>query len=181
MATLTLLKNTSNQAVVKVVGAGSSVIDISSLITTLPKTVTSVAGSNVVQMDAFGLSVGASVLNGTLIPVNTTITSIAGNSITLSAPATVSGDESVTFTTQTAVAPKVYINRATFSTTGSVTVNRGTDVLVVHGTGDWLFTDYALTDGALQNITVTLSDNGTCILVLRKVSGYGNEQGWNGA
>jgi len=133
-------------------------------------------------MDTFGLSVGAAVLNGTLFPVGTTIIQIQGNSVTFSAPALLDGREDILFSTQTPVVPKVYINRATFATNGTITITRGgVDVLVLRNTDDWLFTDYAITDEAEQNINVQMSDNGTCILVLRKVSGYGNEQGWNGA
>jgi len=183
MAILSILKNTATQAVAKITGSGSATVDISALITTLPKKVSvAAAGDTTAQMDVYGLTIGAAVVDGTLFPTGATITMIKGNTVTFSAAATNSGSQMITFTTQTPIDPRVHINRVMYSTDGTITVTRdGADVLALHKTGDWLFTDFAMTEKAESDITVNISDNGTCILVMRKVSGYGDKQGWFGA
>lgn len=169
--TLTVLKNTANEAVVRAVGDGAATITKASLTTSSSQSAVLTTGSPVIRVGTpLGIVVGGTV-TGTGIPGATTVLSINQSDVTLSANATATGSEALTFQSQVADANSTLaITKVVASSSGVSLIDRGgVRVLNVHQNANWRFDGFSLNDQPTTDIALTLpATNATVILEIRK-------------
>lgn len=180
----TVLRNVHNEAVIKIVGTGTATITVANLIVQTVRKVNTTNGSPIVTLtgvngnDNIGVLVGGTV-TGSGIPGSTTVLSISGRTVTLDKNATATASNvSLTFDSQKAVAPLVSIEKLYWSGNhaNGIIIEKtvGTLLMKLYGSDHWNLNEMSILDTINNQINVTMAEDDTLIIKLKKYGDWGN-------
>lgn len=178
-----ILRNVHGEVVVKFVGTGTANLLIPDLVVQTTKKVSTTNGSPVVTLtgvngnDNVGLIVGGGV-TGAGIPAATTVISIYGRTITLSANATATAlDVTLTFDSQKANSPLVSIEKIYWSTNhaNGILIEKAAGQLLakMYASGFWNLGEMSILDTINSELNITTAADDTLILKLKKYGDWG--------
>lgn len=181
---ITTLKNVHDETILKIVGTGTATITIANLIVQTVKKVNTTTGSPIVTLtgvngnDNVGIIPGGFV-TGAGIPASTTVLSIAGRTVTLDKNATATASNvSLTFDSQKANAAFVMIEKMYWSGNhaNGIIVEKtvGTLLCKLYGTDHWNLNEMSISDSINNQINVTMAEDDTLIIKLKKYGDWGN-------
>lgn len=178
-----ILRNVHGEAVIKFVGTGTATVTIPNLIVKTTKKANTTSGSAIITLtgvsgnDNIGIVVGGAV-TGSGIPASTTVLSISGRTVTLSANATATAsDVTLTFDSQKANSPLVSIEKIYWSTNHAngilIEKTAGSLLAKVYGSGFWNLNEMSIVDNISSELNITTAADDTLILKLKKYGDWG--------